>query len=279
MMPALPEPVALPPGSAVRISRVSQLADDPVPDRFLHFHGPAELVLIHQGSGSFLSETSTFSFSTGTLLYVPSMAVHDFAFERGARSWTLIQFDPLAVDQQALALPRLASAGRLDADPDNRTRSLLDWLGACVGRGAPERETAVVLHALLLSLKGLFREAAATDLVVQAKPSHFQPLLENWVSEPHRVFTLTEAASLCSRSPAYFSRQFKRAFGQGFIAYQTQLRLQQAARMIATSDRPISQIAYDYGFRSPAYFAQCYKAEFGVAPSTHRKAAVARRIG
>lgn len=278
MLPALSEPVALPPGSSVRIARVSQLAKDPVPDRFLHFHGPAELVLINEGSGSFLSETGTFAFSAGTLLYVPSMAVHDFAFERGARSWTLIQFDPLAVDQQVLALPRLASAGSLDADPNNRTRPLLDWLGTCLESRAPQREIAVVLQALLLSLKGLFRDAAATDLADQAKPSHFRPLLEHWVREPNRVFTLTEAASLCSLSPAYFSRQFRRALGHGFIAYQTQLRLQQAARMIATSDRPISQIAYDYGFRSPAYFAQCYKAEFGVAPSTHRKAAVARRI-
>ena len=279
MLPALSEPVALPPGSAVRIARVRQLAIDPVPDRFLHFHGPAELVLIHEGSGNFLSETGTFPFSAGTLLYVPSMAVHDFAFERGPRSWTLIQFDPLAVDQQALALPRLASAGRVDADSGNRTRSLLEWLGTCLDSHTPEREVAVVLQALMLSLKGIFKESTPTNLAVQAQPSHFRPLLAHWVEKPHQVLNLTEAASLCSRSPAYFSRQFKRAFGQGFIAYQTQLRLQQAARKIATSDLPISQIAYHYGFQSPAYFAQCYKAEFGVAPSTHRKAAMARRIG
>lgn len=122
-----------------------------------------ELVLINEGSGSFLSETGAFPFSAGTLLYAPSMAVHDFAFEHGARSWTLIQFDPLAVDQQALALPRVASAARVDPDPCNLTGPLLDWLGTCIESGALDREVTVVLQALLLSLKGLFREEATIE--------------------------------------------------------------------------------------------------------------------
>lgn len=277
MLPALSEPVALPPGSAVRIERVRQSADDTVPDRYLHFHGPAELVLINEGAGKFISEAGSFRFSIGTALFAPAMAIHDFAFEPGARAWTLIQFDPLAIDQQVLALPRMASAAFLDADARSRTGSLLDWLGDCLAMGVHEREVTVVLQAFLLSLKGQFQPVPFAEPTIRAQPSRFRPLIEHWVNTPHRVLNLSEAASLCSLSAAYFSRQFKLAFGCGFIRYQTQIRLQQAARLIATTDEPISQIAYRLGYHSPAYFSQCYKAEFCVAPSTQRKAAGAGR--
>lgn len=273
MLPALSEPIALPLGSAMRIERVSQSGHDPVPERFLHFHGPAELVLIDEGSGRFFSEAGGFAFSAGTVLYAPAMAIHDFAFAAGKRSWTLIQFDPRAIDWQTIALPRTAAAAHLDAEARSRADLLLDWLRTCLKTQASERETAIVLQALLLSLKDHFAHVPAVEPAIQPQPSHFRPLLEHWVDMPHAVLTLAEAASLCSLSAAYFSRQFKRAFGRGFIAYQMQFRLQQAARMIATTNDPVSQIGYRLGFHSPAYFSQCYKAEFGVAPSKHRIAA------
>jgi AraC-like DNA-binding protein len=81
---------------------------------------------------------------------------------------------------------------------------------------------------------------------------------------------LAEAATLCGLSPTYFSRLFAKTFGAGFIAYQTRHRLQQAARLLARSDLPVSQIGYRFGFQSHAYFTQCFKAVFGVAPSAHR---------
>lgn len=277
MLPALSEPVALPVGTAVRFARVSQSAATPVPERFLHFHGPAELVLIEQGSGCYVSEAGEFRFSAGTMLYAPAMAIHDFAFAEGARRWTLVQFDPRVADPTRTALPPQAAAARLDPGGGDRTVMLLDWLGACVDAGASPEEVATVLSALLLSLKGRFGTAPAAGSDAAPQPSRFRPLLDQWVRAPDRALTLTEAASLCALSPAYFSRQFRRAFGAGFIAYQTQMRLQQAARIIATTDEPISQVGYRLGFRSPAYLSLCYKAAFGVSPSAHRKAARARR--
>ena len=55
------------------MENVHQNAETPVPQRFPHFHGPAELVLIKAGNGEFISEDKPVRFSTGSLIFVPPM--------------------------------------------------------------------------------------------------------------------------------------------------------------------------------------------------------------
>ncbi len=44
-------------------------------------------------------------------------------------------------------------------------------------------------------------------------------------------------------------------------------RLKKAERMLATTDKTVSEISYDVGFSSPSYFAKCYKDYFGSSPN------------
>lgn len=247
------------------------MANAPVPERFLHFHGPAELVFMEQGTGRFIGEAGEWPFSPGSLLYAPGMAIHDFAFAPGERRWTLVQFDPLATDPGLPPLPATACAAVLSAAAAARIALLLDWLGESLGEQDPEPQVRVVLEALLLALRGVFGNHADKDAAPAAGLAHFRPLLQHWERLPDKPLALADAASLCALSPSYFSRLFSRTFGSGFVAYQTRLRLQQAARMIATGELAVSQIGYRTGFHSHAYFSQCYRAAFGVSPTQHRK--------
>ncbi|MBX9885409.1 MAG: AraC family transcriptional regulator [Novosphingobium sp.] len=271
MLPALSEPVALPPGRSVRIARVHQPAGEPVPERFLHFHGPAELVFMEQGSGCFISEAGEWTFAPGSVLYAPGMAIHDFAFAPGERGWTLVQFDPLAIDPRIAALPPCACAAAPGALAAARAALLLDWLAASLDDHQAEAQVVVLLEALLLALRGAFGDDGSVNAAPSSGLAHFRPLLQQWERLPDKALSLAEAASLCRLSSSYFSRLFAKTFGAGFVTYQTRFRLQQAARMLATGDLPVSQIGYRTGFHSHAYFAQCYRAAFGVSPSAHRK--------
>jgi len=270
MLLPLSEPVPLAPGLVARVQQVRQDAEDPLPQRFLHFHGPAELVLIEDGAGRFLCEDVQFPFSAGTLLFAPAMAIHDFDFSEGPRAWTLVQFDPLALDPGVVALPSGPRSSALDDPMRLRIRVLLDWLTQSIPAQLPRQAVAVQLQVLVLAISQAFGPATEERSTALSSLSRFRPVLDQLSQFPSRTVTLEEAASRCAMSPAYFSRCFSRTFGTGFIAYQGQLRLQQAARIIATSDEPISQVGYRLGFRSPAYFAYCFKSFFGVTPSEHR---------
>lgn len=271
MLLPLSEPVPLLPGTAAKVEYVSQSADQPAPERFLHFHGPAELVLIEAGTGVFLCEDVQLPFAPGTIVYAPSMTVHDFAFADGARAWILIQFDPHAINREAVELPSGPRAASLAPGPLARSRALADWLAQSLGAKSPQKEVAVQLQALVLSVVQAFDPARSATARSPSSLARFRPLLNQMGADPSQTLSLGEAASLCAMSPAYFSRSFTRTFGSGFSAYQTRLKLEQAARMLATSNDPVAQIGYRLGFRSHAYFSHRFRALFGVTPQRHRR--------
>ena len=270
MLLALSEPVPLLPGMAARVELVRQAASMPVPQPFLHFHGPAELVLIEAGTGQFLCEGSQHAFVPGTILYAPSMAIHDFAFDPGVRSWILIQFDPRALDRQAIALPPESRSAVLDLDTHLRLQMLANWLAQSIRDHAQQMAMVVQLGALVLAAVQAFGPDPAERAMAPSSLSKFRPLLNQLDRDPALTLRLGEASTLCAMSPSYFSRRFKQAFGAGFVEYQARLKLQQAARMLAASDMPVSQIAYHMGFRSHAYFSHCFRTVFGVPPSKLR---------
>jgi len=226
---------------------------------------------MEQGTGCFITEAGEWAVGPGSVLYAPGMAIHDFAFTPGERRWMLVQFDPLAIDPALAALPATACAAQPDPITAQRITLLLDWLAGSLAGSAPEPQVRVLLGTLLLALRGVFGAQAGDAQAAVPGLAHFRPLLQHWERFPDKPLTLAEAASRCGLSPSYFSRLFAKTFDSGFVTYQTHLRLQQAARMLASSDLAVSQIGYRTGFASHAYFSQCYRAAFGVSPSEHRK--------
>lgn len=82
--------------------------------------------------------------------------------------------------------------------------------------------------------------------------------------------TAERVAEEMNYSPKYFSAVFSREFGMPFQDYLKQLRLNYAYHLIKSTDKPITDICYDSGFRSPTYFSRAFKQFFGAPPSAMR---------
>ena len=48
-------------------------------------------------------------------------------------------------------------------------------------------------------------------------------------------------------------------------------RLNRAHQMLITTEKTVSEVAYDVGFSAPSYFTKCFKEEFGFLPGEARK--------
>ena len=44
-------------------------------------------------------------------------------------------------------------------------------------------------------------------------------------------------------------------------------RMKRADRLLETTDKSVSEIAYEVGFSSPSYFTKCYREFFGRTPN------------
>ena len=83
-------------------------------------------------------------------------------------------------------------------------------------------------------------------------------------------FTAEDAAKLCNLSYSYFSRNFKKAFGMSFTAYHEKVRLQEAERMLFTTDKEITEIAAEVSFATTSYFIERFRIAYGTTPRAFR---------
>jgi AraC-like DNA-binding protein len=87
--------------------------------------------------------------------------------------------------------------------------------------------------------------------------------------EPLGVADLARAAGL---SPAHFSRQFRRAFGESPHGYLLTRRLERAAAMLRTTDRSVADICVGVGLQSVGSFTTSFRRHFGQTPTEYRAA-------
>lgn len=92
--------------------------------------------------------------------------------------------------------------------------------------------------------------------------------LEQTYSLPH---TLPALARKYGFSPSYLSHLFKKITGTSVMGYLLACRLAAAKRLLAQSDRSVSEIADDCGFSDHSDFSRCFKQSVGITPSEFRK--------
>ncbi len=85
--------------------------------------------------------------------------------------------------------------------------------------------------------------------------------------EPLTVADLARAAGL---SPAHFSREFRRTFGESPHAYLLTRRLERAAAMLRTTDRSVAEICIAVGLSSVGSFTTSFRRMFGTSPTAYR---------
>jgi AraC-like DNA-binding protein len=88
-------------------------------------------------------------------------------------------------------------------------------------------------------------------------------------ADPLTVDDLARAARL---SPAHFSREFRRAFGETPHRYLLTRRLERAAALLRTTDRSIADVCLSVGLRSIGSFTTSFGRIYGMSPAAYRAA-------
>lgn len=96
-----------------------------------------------------------------------------------------------------------------------------------------------------------------------------------------RRWTLEAFAAEACFSPFHFHRMFREAMGETPAAFVERIRLERAALLLLAADTPITELAWDIGFRHPETLARRFRARFGISASSYRghQLATWRRMG
>ncbi|WP_165930813.1 AraC family transcriptional regulator [Paenibacillus sp. BK033] len=85
-------------------------------------------------------------------------------------------------------------------------------------------------------------------------------------------FSLKTVADELRLSPSQFTQKFTKQFGKNPMDYVTELRLQQAQKLLKETSLPMSAIASRCGYENEYYFSRIFKQKMAVSPSNYRKA-------
>jgi AraC-like DNA-binding protein len=94
-------------------------------------------------------------------------------------------------------------------------------------------------------------------------------LMDARYRDPLDVPTLARAAHL---SPAHFSREFRRVFGETPHQYLLTRRLERAAALLRNTDHSVAEICLEVGLRSVGSFTTSFTRTYGVSPTAYRAA-------
>lgn len=86
-----------------------------------------------------------------------------------------------------------------------------------------------------------------------------------------RDISLEEISAFVNLSPYYFSRLFKQEEGLSFVEYLTRLRIEEAKRLLRSSQESIVNIALRVGYSEANYFSRVFRKLEGCTPSQYRE--------
>ena len=149
-------------------------------------------------------------------------------------------------------------------------------------RPTPESPLAArgILHELIA---WIIRDHRADQLQRNRAPEEHSPAIAkviDWLRQHIQDdLSVTELADVAGLSPSYFRRCFHREVGSSPRDYVTQLRIEQAKRMLEQTDRSITEIAMELGYNTSAYFTAVFHRETGTTPSDYRRQVKAGSAG
>ena len=85
-----------------------------------------------------------------------------------------------------------------------------------------------------------------------------------------QALSLAQLAAVAQTSPAHFTRLFRHATGLAPHQYVLMCRMEQAKRLLAETDMPLSEIALQIGCADQSHFTALFRKHVALTPKTYR---------
>jgi AraC family transcriptional activator of pobA len=231
----------------------------------------SQLFMVISGGIDATVDGAKYNVPSGFFIYIPEYCAHEFQFEPGSQG-EIFSF-PLSVvktispgtDELFTALSQ-PLVGPISQPFERVTQVLRDT----VSDPTPFRAQQVVgmAHSVLAKLAETQPDAHSVDQnPKQARLFALDDLIAQTLSES---WTASDFAKALAISTGHLSRLCRAATGLGATAYIEQRRMQEACRLLAFTQLPVSEVGYRLGFIDPSYFSKRFRAARGQTPTEYR---------
>ena len=156
---------------------------------------------------------------------------------------------------------------RIGAPPLAKLVVLAERAQAAIADGAADEVALLLAERFVELAEGRQQRAISPSARDRARMVRAAQWLEVHASEE---VTLDDAAAEAGLGPFHFLRLFASVHGMTPHQYLLSVRLRRAAKLLATTNQPITDIAYDVGFNDLSNFVRTFRAAAGVSPRAFR---------
>jgi two-component system response regulator YesN len=246
---------------------------DPIWAKVPHKSNNHELIHVLSGEFTLQWEESgeKFHLKAGDTAITPAGTIHRdiFDFEQGLEVF-LVHFDWTEFDSFSAA----ANNNQLASTKESQIRRLFDDMRLDAGSSEVDRMVANARFMNILML--YYREAVAenagdleSDNVANKRQwlvAEARKYLERHFRKPLRLEDVAEALNV---SPFYLSRVFSRESDFSLVQYLTDLRINEAKKLLKEGRYIVADVARMVGFDSGNYFSKVFKKHTGTSPAKY----------
>lgn len=131
------------------------------------------------------------------------------------------------------------------------------------------------VEGLLMQIVAMMMATAERPLPIPRgglAPWQLTRVTEHLHARHAEAVSLAELAALVGLSVFHFARAFKISTGLPPHRFQTAIRMERARLLLATTSRPVTEIAFALGYDSSQSFARAFRAAHALSPTRFREA-------
>lgn len=255
----------------------------PKEQTFLHYHDVLELGVCLEGAGELLTETERIPYTVGDVqLILPYQPHYNVSFEE-TTLWMFMNIDvprissPHLMPDPAYLMEltrRITAGGIFTAQSGGSAHGLITDIAALM-RSDTDNENADLLTAKLITLLlDLSRNDTQENSAWDNAKKHQSVLpamhvVSKALQHGQRP-TPCQMADACFMSESYFRKIFSAVMGESPKNYITRMQTQKAARLLATTNITIAEIAALCGFAEHSTLYRCFMRLYGMPPGAYR---------
>lgn len=237
----------------------------------LHWHDSMEFLRVKRGTIGVELGNNTVEAAAGEIIIIPPKALHI-----GHSSNTEVEYDVLMFDVRSFynstevcknILPAIFD-GRAVFNSVTSNPAAISCMDRICDSGKPDSLEAT---AEIYKLLGILFENELLKLNTHPINNFPQKVIDYFEENFAEDISVTMLCKRFGYTPAHFCRKFKQSTGLPPMTYLKIYRLEVARDKLRTGKSSISSIATECGFPDANYFTRCFKAHFGVSPTSYIK--------
>jgi AraC-like DNA-binding protein/mannose-6-phosphate isomerase-like protein (cupin superfamily) len=241
------------------------------PMSFMHHHDSYEIYYTISGEREYFIENSFFKASVGDFVLIPKNMLHRTAGKGADR--ILIYFEETFLKQyfskemiSYLLSDFRPKIFRPNQETQEKSRALIYTLLSAYKAQAEPTLLASYLFQLLLWMN---TEENKTEKAESSDQRINQILC--YINENYQnLDTIEEIANHFYISKYHLCRSFSKNMGISLVTYLNTVKVRAACNMLQKGTQSMTEIAFQCGFHSSAYFCKVFKQETGCSPREYK---------